>query len=51
MKFEIHYKIKDYNDYFVINGDSLKEIKELADKEISKRGLDIFKNNIYSIQI
>jgi hypothetical protein len=51
MKFEIHFSIDDYEDYFVVEGDTIEEIKTIAKSETDKRNLNEEKNNLYSIEI
>lgn len=51
MKFKIHFSIGDYEDYFIVEGDSWKEIKKACKAEVDSRGLSVDKNNIWSEQI
>ncbi len=51
MKFKIHFTIDEYEDYFVIEGDTIKEIRTKSDSELKKRGLTLEKNNVYSIEV
>jgi hypothetical protein len=51
MKFEIHYTIKDYNDFFIVEADTIEEIREKAKIETDKRGLDEVKNDLWSVEL
>lgn len=51
MKFEIHYSVGDYEDYIVIEGDTIEEIKEIAQRETNARGLTEEKNHLWSREI
>lgn len=51
MIFKIHYNIGDYEDYFLIEGDSIEQIRELSDIEFEKRGLDIKENFLWSEEL
>jgi len=48
MKIKIHYTSNGNKDSLIINGNTLKEIQEIAKKETEKRGLDVEKNNCWS---
>lgn len=51
LTFRVHFTIDGYEDFFDIVSDDFTEIKSKADREIKKRGLNIFENNIWSEQI
>lgn len=51
MRFKIHYSINGFDDYFVIEGETIEEIREKADSELLKRGLDVTKNSVCSEEI
>lgn len=51
MKFKIHFSIGDYDDYFVVEGETIDEIKEKAKYETDRRGLSEEKNNLWSEEI
>ena len=51
MIFEIHYSIGDYEDFYILEGDNIKEIQGLNTVEMEKRNLDEDKNNCYSIEV
>ena len=51
MVFEIHYTINGTDDFFVITGDSIKEIRQKAKEETDRRNLDQQKNNLWSRQL
>lgn len=48
MKFEIHYELGyDEHDYFIVEGDTVEEIRQLADEGVSRRN----GKNPYSVEI
>lgn len=51
LKFRIHYEIEDWKDHIDIGGETIEDIKEIANKELEKRGLDVVKNNVWSEEI
>lgn len=51
MKFEIHFSVGEYNDYFIIEGETIEDIKAVAERETSARGLTEQKNNLWSREI
>ena len=51
MKFEIHFEIGDFEDYFIVEGDTIEEIRIKAKRETEKRGLQEKKNNLYSVEL
>jgi len=51
MKFKIHFEIGEYEDFFVVEGETIKEIQEITKQETDKRGLDEQKNNLWSEEI
>jgi hypothetical protein len=51
MKFRIHYETKDFQDWFIIDGESIEEIQGKVKQEMEKRGLDEKKNNLWSEEI
>ena len=40
MKFRLHWTKGEYEDSMVISGGSIEEIREIAMKEIAKRGIN-----------
>jgi len=48
MKFKIHFEVGDYTDFFVVEGETIENVKEIAKKETESRGLDEQKNNLWS---
>jgi len=51
MKFEIHFEIGEYEDYFIVDGNTIEEIRKTVKQETDRRGLDEKKNNLYSIEL
>jgi hypothetical protein len=51
MKFEIHFSVQEWEDYFIVEGDTIEEIKEIAKRETDARGLDEKRNNLWSKEI
>jgi hypothetical protein len=51
MKFKIHFEIGDFHDYFIVEGDTIEEVKEKANAEERRRGLDEDENNLWSEEI
>lgn len=51
IKFRVHFSVNGFEDEFIITGDSFEDIKEKANAVIKERGLDVYKNNIWSEQI
>ncbi len=47
-KFRIHFTINDTEDYFIVSGETIEEVRIKTKVETKKRGLDQIKNNIYS---
>jgi hypothetical protein len=50
-KFKIHFTIKGEEDYFIISGETAKEIQHKAKIECDKRGLDHELNNLWSEEL
>jgi len=50
MKFEIHFTVGDYEDYFIVDGETIEEICAIAKRETDARGLDEKINNLYSVE-
>ena len=48
MKVEIHYTIDEFDDYYILIGDTFEEIQEKNELEMEKRNLDTDKNNCWS---
>lgn len=48
MKYTIHYTIHGVEDSFVISGETIRDIREEANRELKKRKLDVILNNVYS---
>lgn len=51
MKFRINYTIGEYDDSFIVEGETIEEIKAISAVEEEKRGLDPKKNNMWSEQL
>lgn len=51
MKFKIHFTIEDFEDYLIVEGNTIKECREKTKIETDKRGLQEEKNNLWSEQI
>jgi hypothetical protein len=52
MKFKIYFTIGDYpEDYFIVEGETIEEIKKIVKYEEDKRGLSSEKNNLRSEEI
>ncbi len=45
---EIHYTIDGFDDYYVLSGDTIEEIKKQNELEMKKRNLDDDKNFCWS---
>lgn len=48
MTFKIHFTINGTQDYFIVSGETLEEVRIKTKEETNKRGLDQIKNNLYS---
>ena len=48
MKIKMNYTINDFNDSYILAGESLEEIQANNQKEMDKRGLSKKKNEMYS---
>lgn len=46
--FKIYFTVNDIQDYFVVSGETLEEVKKNTIKESTKRGLSPEKNNMWS---
>lgn len=51
MKFKIYYTVNDYEDYFLIEGDTIEDIKTLTTEACLKRNLHFQINEMHSEQI
>jgi|GEM_PF-4302337 len=51
MTFKIHYTVGNTEDYIIVSGDSIEDIRRRVDIETSQRGLDQEKNNLWSEEI
>ena len=51
MEVRINYTIKDYEDSYMINGDTVEDIQRINKQEMAKRGLDSSKNNMWSEEL
>ena len=57
MKFKIHFTHKgenvvdDVEDYFVVEGENIIEIRDKANAETKRRNLDMDINNVWSEEI
>jgi hypothetical protein len=50
MEFKIYFTIDGTEDYFIVEADTIEELKQLAEQECIKRNLTVDKNNLYSIK-
>ena len=50
MIFEIHWGMDGNDDHFVIEGETVEEIREQALHELGRRGLDLDKDGVWSIE-
>lgn len=48
MRFKINYTIWDYEDSYIIEWETIEEIRQIAINEQNKRGLTAEKNNLWS---
>lgn len=51
MKYRINYTIWDYDDSYIIEWETIEEIREKVINEQNKRWLDVEKNNLWSEKI
>lgn len=51
MKFKIYYTVNDHEDYFIIEGDTIEDIKRLTAEACLIRNLHFQVNEMYSEQI
>jgi hypothetical protein len=51
MKFKIYFTVGDYEDYVIIEGDTIDDIRDKADRFAESRNLDVKKNNFHSVEI
>ena len=51
MKYNIHFTVGEYEDYFVVESDSFDEIMTTVDRETKARGLEPDINNLWSEEI
>ena len=51
MKLKIHYTIDDFEDFLILEGDNIEEIRDKLPEGMDKRGLDQFKNDMWSEEI
>ncbi len=51
MRYKIHYTINGVDDYYILSGDTLKEIQKKNETQMEWRGLDSEKNNCWSEEI
>lgn len=48
MRFKVNFTIWDYDDYYIIEWETIEEIREIAISEQNKRGLNNGTNNLWS---
>jgi hypothetical protein len=48
MRFKINYEIWEYEDSFIIEWDTIEEIREIASAEEARRWLTIENNNLWA---
>lgn len=51
MTFRIHFNIDGDEDSFVVQGESLKDIRAKAKQELDARGLDVDRHNVWSEKV
>jgi len=51
MKFEIHFEVGDYKDYFIVEGETMEDIIASASRETDARGLTEERNNLWSKEL
>jgi hypothetical protein len=51
VKFKIHFTIGDYEDSFVVTGDTIEEIRNASNSYFESRGLDANGCNAWSEEI
>jgi len=50
-KFKIHFTTKDYDDFFIVEGETIEDVQEIAYAALKERGLDAKANNAWSEEI
>jgi hypothetical protein len=51
MTFKIHFTVNDVEDYIIISGETIDEIKLKAKQQTDMRGLEEIKNNLWSEEV
>lgn len=51
IRFKVHYTILNVEDYIIVEGDTIEEIKKIIKDQMKARGLNPDKNNIWSEEI
>uniref|UniRef100_A0A6H1ZW14 Uncharacterized protein n=1 Tax=viral metagenome TaxID=1070528 RepID=A0A6H1ZW14_9ZZZZ len=51
MKFKIHYNVGDFEDCYIISGETIQDIQQKNDTEMKKRGIHFEKNNCWSEEL
>jgi hypothetical protein len=51
MKFKIHFTVREYEYYFIVSGNTLKDAQDEAHKQTTLRGLTEAKNGLWSEEI
>ncbi len=51
MRFKIHFEVGGYEDYFIVNANTIEECQEMAKQITDNRGLDEKTNNLWSEEI
>ena len=51
MTLKIHFTVNGVEDYFIISGDTIQEVRSNAMEATEKRGLDQKENNLWSEKI
>ena len=51
MRFKVYFTKADVEDYFIIEGESLEDVKIKAREELHKRGLTVESNFVWSEEI
>jgi len=51
MTIKIHYTVNGFEDSIIMTGDTIEDIRNRAQQELDKRGLDREKNNCWTEEI
>ncbi len=51
MKFKIYFSVGEHDDYFIVEGETIEDIRAAAERETSARGLTEEKNYLWSCEV